>query len=560
MCSYKVRLILIVILLPTVSWGQTQHKASSGYTSDRKAPHGCSVFTISKGNQVFFGGNDDYINPDSYYWVDQGDENSYGVIWIGEPDNVQQGINEHGLAYDANGLPRFDVNPHNERLPVEGSYTSYPIHIMHECATVKEVITWIETHRWHSYMHDQMHFADSGGDAVIVSAGKDGEVVFTRKQRGDGFLVSTNFNVANPSNGFGYPCQRYETAQAMLSELMKMGRRLTVEDAAGVLDAIHAENVTSWTIESFLADLSEGFVYIYYFYQYDKPVVINVQEELANPRDPEPLSMLFPEEVKQEAANRYRQFQDRARRCRWYGMVWIAAVLASLILYSIISRLKKEGAGFWIPAMILMGPFAFLFWIVAGRNHKEKNWKFSVVETTGDVMPSVFSFIVILTIFISLLSLNQFIQLAIFLILPVLIAWLLFHGLLLKTIAGEKYNRIFGRRFPHVLITTNIAVGGIGAFAMPMVNKSLSVCAILPLSAWTIVMFWLIAAFGSVVGCILVYFYELWPVRRGYQAWNISLRNRGKITTAPFRKLWWWIIISYVVMFAGLVVGVISQQ
>ena len=51
---------------------------------------GCSVFTLAKGNQVFFGGNDDYIDYDSYYWVDPGDSTRYGVIWIGQPDNVQQ--------------------------------------------------------------------------------------------------------------------------------------------------------------------------------------------------------------------------------------------------------------------------------------------------------------------------------------------------------------------------------------------------------------------------------------------------------------------------------------
>ena len=28
-------------------------------------PSGCTVFTVSRGDQVFFGGNDDYINPDS---------------------------------------------------------------------------------------------------------------------------------------------------------------------------------------------------------------------------------------------------------------------------------------------------------------------------------------------------------------------------------------------------------------------------------------------------------------------------------------------------------------
>jgi hypothetical protein len=121
----------------------------------RVIPSGCTVFTIARDGKVFFGGNDDYINPDSYYWVDPGDSSKYGVIWIGEPDNVQQGVNEKGLAYDANGLPRVDVNPHNERIQVSEDYNVYPIRLMHECATVDEVIKWVNSHKWHSYMHDQ---------------------------------------------------------------------------------------------------------------------------------------------------------------------------------------------------------------------------------------------------------------------------------------------------------------------------------------------------------------------------------------------------------------------
>ncbi|MBW2410443.1 MAG: hypothetical protein JRF72_11645 [Deltaproteobacteria bacterium] len=212
---------------------------------DGTVPSGCTVLTLSRGEQVFFGGNDDYINPDSYYWVDPGDAQNYGAIWIGQPDNVQQGVNEQGLAYDSNGLPRVDVNPHSERIPVSGSYTSYPIHILHECATVEEVITWVKAHEWHSFMHDQMHFADATGDAVIISAGTDGEVVFTRKPPGDGFLVSTNFNVANPANGFDYPCWRYDRAQELLGQLVNQGGKLTAQDAASVLDAVHQQGGNS---------------------------------------------------------------------------------------------------------------------------------------------------------------------------------------------------------------------------------------------------------------------------------------------------------------------------
>jgi hypothetical protein len=218
------------------------NKVLSAETSDNSStPSGCTVFTISKGENVFFGGNDDYNNPDSYYWVDPGDSTNYGVIWIGEPDNVQQGVNEKGLAYDANGLPRVDVNPHSERIPVSGGYSSYPMQIMHECSTVKEVINWVSNHQRFPYMHDQLHFADAIGDAVIISAGKDGEVVFTRKPSGDGYLVSTNFNVANPDNGFGYPCWRFDKAQELLGHLISKDEKLSAIDITGVLEAVHVE-------------------------------------------------------------------------------------------------------------------------------------------------------------------------------------------------------------------------------------------------------------------------------------------------------------------------------
>lgn len=89
-------IVLIIIFFPIIS-GQNSNRI--------KEPVHCTVFTISKGNQVFFGGNDDYTEADSYYWVDTGGMH-YDVLWIGQPDNVQQGVNERHLAYDANGLPR----------------------------------------------------------------------------------------------------------------------------------------------------------------------------------------------------------------------------------------------------------------------------------------------------------------------------------------------------------------------------------------------------------------------------------------------------------------------
>ena len=55
-------------------------KPTSGDTCSGEIPSGCTVFTVSKGDRVFFGGNDDYINPDSYYWVDIDGPQGYGAI------------------------------------------------------------------------------------------------------------------------------------------------------------------------------------------------------------------------------------------------------------------------------------------------------------------------------------------------------------------------------------------------------------------------------------------------------------------------------------------------
>jgi hypothetical protein len=555
-------LLILAVLFQSFASGQTCSKSlSAECSSASKRLSGCTIFTISKDNQVFFGGNDDYIEPDSYYWVDSGDDQHYGAIWIGQPDNVQQGVNVHGLAYDANGLPRVDVNPHNERLPVEGGYSSYPIHILQECATVEEVINWIKTHRWHSYMHDQLQFADSTGDAVVISAGTDGELVFTRKPQGNGFLVSTNFNIAQSSNG-DYPCWRYDRAQELLSQLVKEEGQLTAADMSGVLDAVHLEGVQSWTIESLLADLSNGLVYIYYFHQFDKPIVLNVKEEVAHPKNPGPLSILFPEEVKQEAAHRYQHMQEKSKLCGRVGMIWAVLVITCVILFFVLSRVYRRRSGHWFIAIVFLGPLAFLPWLMVGHKYKESTWRAVITETTGDVMPSVLAFTVMLCILIMVPSSQKSwpFQIVILFVLPVMLGWLLFHGLLLAVIAGKKQRHFLLHRFPHVLVVTNLTIAGISIVAMPMVRQSLLICSIMPLSAWTVVVWWIIVVSGSLPGGALVFIYDHWFTRHGFQAWNFIAWKKGDVRTPSWRKLWWWVLLSYVALFAALKIGVILQQ
>jgi hypothetical protein len=520
-----------------------------------EVPSGCSVFTVSKGDRVFFGGNDDYINPDSYYWVDPGKGDRYGVIWVGTPDNVQQGVNEKGLAYDANGLPRVEVNPHLERERVGGDYTNYPVRIMHECATVEEVIEWVNTHQRYPYMHDQLQFADATGDAVIISAGEDGEMVFTRKVKGDGYLVSTNFNVANPGNG-GYPCWRYDTVAEALENLLRQADELTAQDAANVLDAVHVEGGASWTIESMVADLPNGIVYLYYFHQFDKPVVLNVADELANPRVGGALSKLFPEDVQREATRRYEQIQSQRGQYERIGKAWLGCVIASLLILIPFSLKNLTGLIFWIPTVVILGPLGLIIWLVAGRKRNPAKWQLILIESVGDVAPSVVAFVLVAVGIVLSMGFSDLVTLLLFMVSPILIAWLIFQSLLLSFATGKSYWQLLLQRMPHTWVAANVGMAGIIAVATPLFNQSLQ----LPLPLWTVFSWLAFAGLGALVGMLLLFLYHVWGMKQGYQSWSLFSVREGEVSSPSWRKGWWWILLSYVILFGGIATFIIVQQ
>ncbi|MBP1665508.1 MAG: acyl-CoA--6-aminopenicillanic acid acyl-transferase [Bacteroidetes bacterium] len=526
--------------------------------SQKKVPSGCSVITISKDGSVFFSGNDDYINPDQYYWVEPGDSSKYGVIWIGTPDNPQQGVNEKGLAYDSNGLPRFEVNPHPERIPVTGEYYhNYLMQIMHECSTVTEVIEWANKHQRFPYMHDQMHFADKTGDAVIISAGNDGEMVFTRKTPGDGFLVSTNFNVANPANAYTYPCWRYDKANEMLGQLINREESLNFNDITNVMDAVHQESA-SWTIETLVADLVNGVIYLYYFYQYDNPVIINVKDELTNPREAGPLSKLFPEDVQQEAANRYKQMTKSIRINNVVGRSWSALIIFSMILLLIIPQGNK-GLRFWIPAVLVLGPFALAARILALNPAKTSIWRKALIETVGNMVSVVIAYLVALIIMIFKLisgGIGQQQQALLILAFPLLASWIIFQSPLLALTGKKNFFKFLFQRLPQVLVTTFLILGGIFPVSMILVNRTIVMSQIIPLSPWIVITWLTIIVAGSLIGGIFVFFYEYWATRREYRAWNIYAGDEGEVTTPQWGKIWRWLIISVLIIFAGLIIGV----
>jgi hypothetical protein len=335
----------------------------------RAAPMSCTIITASQGDIALFANNEDYSLPDTHYWIKPGSDHTYGAIYFGF-DNYnfppQGGINEMGLAYDINGLPAMALNPHPElpSAPVKlGEY------MLARAATVDEAIELLSGLYWGQSLGGQIHIADATGAAAVMSAGPDGELAFTRKDQGDGYLVSTNFNLAYPQNGTE-PCWRYDTATRMLDRIFKRSI-LDVEQLRMILDAVHVEGPGSNTLYSNIFDLREGVIYLYHWHQFDEVVVLDVEESLAGGASSGSIRSLFSQETVDEAAAAYDHYLGIPDRWRNVAQIYLGITAVSLVVMlgamTRVSPMSWRMRIVWLFAGVFLGPLGLLAFLLSTR-------------------------------------------------------------------------------------------------------------------------------------------------------------------------------------------------
>jgi hypothetical protein len=66
-------------------------------SNENAAPGSCTIFTVAKGDTVFFGNYEDWINPNTYVWSRPAPRDGYGAVFFGFDDLYPQGeVNEKG--------------------------------------------------------------------------------------------------------------------------------------------------------------------------------------------------------------------------------------------------------------------------------------------------------------------------------------------------------------------------------------------------------------------------------------------------------------------------------
>jgi hypothetical protein len=307
---YRVQIVLtLVFSICFLHMSDRDRNKKMGMADLCCVPGSCTIFAASFGDTVLYGNNEDYTIPKTYFWAEPSSEHTYGGVFLGF-DNFfpQGGINEKGLAFDFNALPEAPLNPHNE-LPDRGDLLKK---MYQTCATVEQAVALAKKYNWGSSIKWQVLLADATGDAVVISAGPDGELAFTRKPKEDGYLVSTNFNRANPKNTYrgGYPCWRYDKAVEGLSKI-KNEKDLTVDYFKRILKACHVEGPVGNTLYSNIFDLKNGVIYLYHWHQFYETAVLKVADEIAKDRSPTRIKALFKQETVKRAEDEFGRYREK---------------------------------------------------------------------------------------------------------------------------------------------------------------------------------------------------------------------------------------------------------
>jgi hypothetical protein len=124
------------------------------------------------------------------------------------------------------------------------------------------------------------------GDATGASAIIEGDAILPRQ--GDCQIV-TNFRQSIFPSGKGYDCGRYKIASARLQAVPEP----TLDEFRRILAATHSEG-QDVTLYSYIADLTQGLVYLYHFHNFENVVVFDLRKELAKGRHVYDLPDLFP--------------------------------------------------------------------------------------------------------------------------------------------------------------------------------------------------------------------------------------------------------------------------
>jgi len=242
----------------------------------------CTIFYASDGAVALAGNNEDYTNPFMTISYLPAEDGKFGRIYFGHGTAYPQGgMNEEGLFFDGATAEYVNVPYDSSKLAYDGSLI---LKAMEECSTVDAVLELYDRYDASGDWNGHYLIGDRLGNSAIIEP----RAVI----KGSGkYQIITNFLQSRTK-----PENSNDTRYHLASQLIEDSESLSVDLFRRILSATHWEEyggAMTTTLYSYICDLRNGDIYVYYFHNFEEVVRINLEQELKKGKRTCLISSLF---------------------------------------------------------------------------------------------------------------------------------------------------------------------------------------------------------------------------------------------------------------------------
>ncbi len=231
----------------------------------------CYFIIGRKNDRVLVGYNEDWYRSNGKYWFEYpSTKEKYGAVFFGfggEFKIAQGGMNEKGLFFDGNAIPKQtlvdSVKQGKKAAPV-------PVfkNVLKNCATVDEAILYLKHYYVPFIKSVEIILADAQGSYAVI----DVNGIVERGAVSDGYKIITNFRPTDKS----HVCYRYD----LTTDLLEKEFSNSVKEFESILFTAR-QTYPGATVYSTISDLSSQKINLYYNHQFNDKIEIDLLKSLA---------------------------------------------------------------------------------------------------------------------------------------------------------------------------------------------------------------------------------------------------------------------------------------
>ncbi len=242
----------------------------------------CSGFKLTFNGKTFVGLNEDFFDPYTVLSTKKPTLNTLGILYFGYKDSPKESaINEKGLIMDGFYTPIRKIKKTTGIKLTDKTFEALKEEILLKCSTIEEVIKLVKKYDLSIMSSGQLFLVDKSGNSLIIEAD-------TLIQSNNNYEVVTNFHKSTISQSSPVTCNRYITADSILSK----EKELSVTNCKNILNSIH-QSKGMYTQYSQIFDLSSGKIYLYLFHNFDEEISFNISDIINQELNSVPMSNYF---------------------------------------------------------------------------------------------------------------------------------------------------------------------------------------------------------------------------------------------------------------------------